>query len=209
MGTTPFITVRARRPLAEIEFCAWVAQAVPGDRLEYHRGFLVLDIFPMFARLPDQQRAELARLGSRAFWAAEQGLVHLVQERTGRTSSPTSPSPAPSRRPQPCRCPRFCSRSRRPRDDRLPIPFCRSWRSLYAIPREHSHHRRPAGPRPAGHRPVARRTAGHPAARRRRAHQARQGCEGPPRWRADGPLRHPRRRGAAGRWQGHRHDPAH
>ena len=83
MGTTPFITVRTRRPLTEIEFCAWVAQAVPGDRLEYHRGFLVLDIFPMFARLPDQQRAELARLGSRAFWAAEQGLVHLVQERTG------------------------------------------------------------------------------------------------------------------------------
>ena len=30
MGTTPFITVRARRPLTEIEFCAWVAQAVPG-----------------------------------------------------------------------------------------------------------------------------------------------------------------------------------
>ena len=83
MGTTPFITVRTRRPLTEIEFCAWVAHAVPGDRLEYHRGFLVLDIFPMFARLPDQQRAELARLGSRAFWAAEQGLVHLVQERTG------------------------------------------------------------------------------------------------------------------------------
>ena len=35
MGTTPFITVRARRALTEIEFCAWVAQAVPGDRLEY------------------------------------------------------------------------------------------------------------------------------------------------------------------------------
>ncbi|MFQ8433763.1 hypothetical protein [Amaricoccus sp. W119] len=60
-----------------------MAQAVPGDRLEYHRGFLVLDIFPIFARLPDQQRAELARLGSRAFWTAEQGLVHLEQERTG------------------------------------------------------------------------------------------------------------------------------
>jgi hypothetical protein len=33
--------------------------------------------------LPDQERAELARLGSRAFRAAEQGLVHPVQERTG------------------------------------------------------------------------------------------------------------------------------
>ena len=83
MGTTPFITVRARRPLTEIEFCAWVAQAVPGDRLEYHRGFLVLDIFPMLGRLADREREELTRLGSRTFWAAEQGLVHLVQERVG------------------------------------------------------------------------------------------------------------------------------
>jgi hypothetical protein len=82
MGTTPF-TVRTRQPLTEIEFCSWVAQAVPGDRLEYHRGFLVLDTFPMFARLPDHQRAELARLGLRAFWAAGAGLVHLVQERVG------------------------------------------------------------------------------------------------------------------------------
>lgn len=83
MQTTPFIMAPANRPISEIEFCAWVAQAMPGERLQYHRGFLVLDIFPMFARLPDLQRAELARLGSRAFWAAEQGLVHLVQERVG------------------------------------------------------------------------------------------------------------------------------
>jgi hypothetical protein len=83
MGTTPFITVRASRPLTEIEFCAWVAQAVPGDRLEYHRGFLVLDVFPMFSKLSDAARAALRGLGSRAFWAAELGLVHLVQERVG------------------------------------------------------------------------------------------------------------------------------
>jgi len=83
MGTTPSFTLRVCRPLTEIEFCAWVAQAEPGDRLEYHRGFLALDIFPMFARLPDQPRAELASLGARAFCAAEQGLVHLVQERIG------------------------------------------------------------------------------------------------------------------------------
>ena len=83
MGKTPFITVRASRALTEIEFCAWVAQAALGDRLEYHRGFLVLDIFPMLGRLADREREELARLGSRAFWAAEQGLVHLVQERVG------------------------------------------------------------------------------------------------------------------------------
>ncbi|MFC3119836.1 hypothetical protein ACFOHS_22155 [Jhaorihella thermophila] len=39
MGNTPFITVRAARPLTDIEFCAWVGQAAPGDRLEYHQGF--------------------------------------------------------------------------------------------------------------------------------------------------------------------------
>jgi hypothetical protein len=83
MGTTPFITVRTSRPLGEIEFCAWIAQAVPGDRLEYHRGFLVLDTFPAFSHLPEAQRTELAKLGARAFWADEQGLVHLVQERVG------------------------------------------------------------------------------------------------------------------------------
>ena len=83
MQTTPFVTVRASRPLSEIEFCAWVAQAAPGDRLEYHRGFLVLDVFPMFSKLSNAARAALRGLGSRAFWAAELGLVHLVQERVG------------------------------------------------------------------------------------------------------------------------------
>jgi len=85
MGTTPFITVRARRPLTEIESAPRVARGrARATGWNYRsRRFWVLDIFPMFARLPDQQRAELARIGSRAFWAAEQGLVHLVQERTG------------------------------------------------------------------------------------------------------------------------------
>lgn len=77
------ITALAGGPATEISFCAWVAQALPGDRLEYHRGFLVLDIFPVFSGLSDTARGELSRLGSRAFWAAEQGLVHLVQDRVG------------------------------------------------------------------------------------------------------------------------------
>ena len=83
MATAPITTASTSHPLGEIEFCAWVAQAVPGDRLEYHRGFLVLDTFPTFSHLPDAQRTELAKLASRAFWAAEQGLVHLVQVRVG------------------------------------------------------------------------------------------------------------------------------
>ena len=81
MAITPIVTVRSRLPLTEVEFCAWMAQAVPGDRLEYHCGFLVLDTFALFSRLDDQGRGELSKLAGRAFWAAEQGLVHLVQER--------------------------------------------------------------------------------------------------------------------------------
>lgn len=82
--TTETITLtRPKAPLTEIQFCAWVAQALPGDRLEYHRGFLVLDAFPGLSKLGDNERNELSLLGSRAFWTEAQGLVHLVQERLG------------------------------------------------------------------------------------------------------------------------------
>lgn len=83
MKHTACITALAGGPATEISFCAWVAQALPGDRLEYHRGFLVLDTFALFTGLSDKERAELRNLADRAFWAAEQGLVHLVQERVG------------------------------------------------------------------------------------------------------------------------------
>lgn len=83
MQTTPITTVRASRPLTEIEFCAWVAQAMPGDRIEYHRGYLALDTFAAISKLGQNERVELGHLAERAFWAAENGLVHLVQERVG------------------------------------------------------------------------------------------------------------------------------
>lgn len=76
-------TFRQQAPLTEIQFCAWIAQALPGDRLEYHRGFLVLDAFPGFSQLVEEERKELALLGQRAFSTQAQGLVHLVQERLG------------------------------------------------------------------------------------------------------------------------------
>ena len=75
--------IRAPHAISEIEFCGWVGQAMPGDRLEYHRGFLVLDAFPVISKLADPDRKRLALLGTRAFWAAEASLVHLVQERIG------------------------------------------------------------------------------------------------------------------------------
>jgi len=83
MKHTAFTNARAPHSISEIEFCGWVGQAVPGDRLEYHRGFLVLDAFPVISKLSDPDRKRLALLGGRVFWAAEAGLVHLVQERIG------------------------------------------------------------------------------------------------------------------------------
>ena len=83
MGPSRVVPVRPSRPLIEIEFCAWVAQAVPGDRLVYHRGFLAVDTIPVISRLPEPERAALQKLAARAWWAAEERVVHLVQERNG------------------------------------------------------------------------------------------------------------------------------
>ena len=65
---------------SEVDFCAWLDQASPGDRLEYHRGFLMIDRVPR-SRLPESERQQLVRIADRAMWSAEQGLVHLVQHR--------------------------------------------------------------------------------------------------------------------------------
>jgi len=65
----------------EMELCGWLGQASPGDVLQYHRGFLAIDREPHSHRLPQNERTELIRMCSRAHWAAERGLVHLVQRR--------------------------------------------------------------------------------------------------------------------------------
>jgi len=70
-----------RKPLTEIDLCVWVGQAAPGDVLEYHRGFLALDTLTQGARLAERERAELARVAHRAWWAASRGMIHLVQRR--------------------------------------------------------------------------------------------------------------------------------
>ena len=70
-------------PISEIRFCAWLAQAEPGDRLEYHRGYLAVDADKLTSKLDLNARAELVLLRDRAFGCEVQGLVHLVQERIG------------------------------------------------------------------------------------------------------------------------------
>jgi hypothetical protein len=70
-------------PITELKFCVWLGSAAPDDALEYHRGVLAADVNPQATRLNDRERAELARVASRARWASGRGLVHLVQRRYG------------------------------------------------------------------------------------------------------------------------------
>ena len=83
MPTTTFTPIRPR-PLTDIEFCAWIGQSVPGDRLEYHCGLLATDITAGNSILPEPDRRRLSALASVAHRAFEAGLVHLVQIRVGR-----------------------------------------------------------------------------------------------------------------------------
>jgi hypothetical protein len=72
---------RRRLLLAEAEFLQWLAAASPGAKLEYHRGFLVLDAAVEAGRLARSERAELVRVAEAARSASARGLVHLVQRR--------------------------------------------------------------------------------------------------------------------------------
>ena len=69
--------------LTDVELFAWIAQAEAGARLEYHRGFLGIDVTPAISLLPRPARHQLADLAEAALSAFEKGLVHLVQERVG------------------------------------------------------------------------------------------------------------------------------
>jgi|GEM_PF-503366 hypothetical protein len=70
--------------ICEINFCAWVAQAAANDVLVYHRGFLAVDTDTPLAGHSLEEQRELRRLADAAFRAAEQGLIHLVQQRLAR-----------------------------------------------------------------------------------------------------------------------------
>lgn len=71
------------RKLSEIEFCHWLGEACPEEWLEYHAGFLALDLNPEAGRLAEPDRKRLKHLAERAMWSFEAGLVHLVQVRHG------------------------------------------------------------------------------------------------------------------------------
>ena len=82
MPPTAFTPAKPR-PFTDIEFCAWIGQALPGDRLEYHRGFLGIDTTAVISTLPEIERRRVGSLASAALRAFEAALVHLVQVRVG------------------------------------------------------------------------------------------------------------------------------
>jgi hypothetical protein len=71
------------RPVSQEDFCAWLGKAVRGGEFEYHRGFLVIDRDEGTSELDPAERIELTVVAVRAFCAAGQGLVHLLQRRVG------------------------------------------------------------------------------------------------------------------------------
>jgi hypothetical protein len=81
------ITRLARQPstvrpaITEIELCAWLAQANPGDVLEYYRGLLAVDRAPFGQPMSAKDRFALGLLGDRAMRLADHGFVHLLQRR--------------------------------------------------------------------------------------------------------------------------------
>ena len=79
------IILRHKPLVSEIDLCVWLSQAAPNDALEYHRGFLVLDIDPRISGFANRDRLELIQVASRARWASDKRLVHLVQRRLGES----------------------------------------------------------------------------------------------------------------------------
>ena len=79
----PVPTILPKLMMSDIDFLAWIGQAMPGDRLEYHRGFLGIDTTAVISSLPEPDRCRLAAVASAAQRAFQADLVHLVQSRLG------------------------------------------------------------------------------------------------------------------------------
>jgi hypothetical protein len=65
------------------QFEAWLRYAAAGARLVYHRGYLAVDRARGSGPLSESARRELVVVANLALALAEQGKIHLVQQRTG------------------------------------------------------------------------------------------------------------------------------
>ena len=79
----PKITFPDSAPLTADSFCRWLGRAVPGDRIEYHRGFLGCDRDPENSARPASERRRIDDLAEQVQSLAVAGLVGLVQRRYG------------------------------------------------------------------------------------------------------------------------------
>jgi hypothetical protein len=74
---------RASMPPSLASFRAWLAGARPGERLEYHRGFLAIDRIKGMSSLNEPERRKLVAVADQALALADRGGLHLLQERHG------------------------------------------------------------------------------------------------------------------------------
>ncbi len=63
--------------LTEAGLCDWMANALVGQSIQYHEGFLLLDRSDSGSGLGSKERSRLHALARRAWIACELGLVHL------------------------------------------------------------------------------------------------------------------------------------
>ena len=71
------------KAITEIDLCAWLGLAEPGEALEYHRGFLGLDRGGSETERENTRSHALNDVANRAYDLTERGFVHLVQSRLG------------------------------------------------------------------------------------------------------------------------------
>jgi hypothetical protein len=74
---------QARPPVSVAVLSGWLARAKPGERLEYHRGFLALDRIKGTSSLKEAERRKLAAVADHALALADRAELHLLQERHG------------------------------------------------------------------------------------------------------------------------------
>ena len=79
----PDTTFPVSAPLTSDGFCRWLGHAFPGDRIEYHRGFLGCDRDPENRSRPAAERRRIDALAEQARDLAAAGLIGLIQHRYG------------------------------------------------------------------------------------------------------------------------------
>ena len=65
------------------EFQAWLRNAEPGARIEYHRGVLNIDRQRISSPFSERRRRDLEAVADRIYVLAARGRLFLIQERHG------------------------------------------------------------------------------------------------------------------------------